>query len=230
MVIIVAILLAFTATSLKDKQQDNKQIDKMQQILRAINKPTEDKGQVKEVYASLIKQELLVKTDGTIAETFEGDQIGKNEAFGMNVANRMKLMADNTDLSLPLYVAEVDGAKYYVLPLTGAGLWGPIWGYLAVDAKDGSTVFGSDFSHQGETPGLGAEIVKPAFCYQFVGKQVFRDGEFRSIAVVKPGKSDAERDYVDGISGGTLTSNGVNDMLLHSVGLYKEFLVKNKQQ
>lgn len=230
MVVIVAILLTFTSTSLRTKQRNNEQIDKMQQILRAVNKPMTNKTKVIDAYRDIIKQELLVKTDGTVVETFEGDAIGKNEAFKMNTANQFKLLQKEDNLPLPLYVAEVDGKKYFVLPLNGAGLWGPIWGYLSVDAESGSTVFGSDFSHASETPGLGAEIAALKFSSEFKEKNIFRENEFKSISVVKPGQSLSDRDYVDGISGGTLTSNGVNDMLLHSLMPFKEFLIKNKQQ
>ena len=109
------------------------------------------------------------------------------------------------------------------MALHGAGLWGPLWGYLSVDS-DKNTVYGADFSHQGETPGLGAEIAKPAFSNEFKGKKLFMDGTFKSIAVVKPGKSVAGQDYVDGISGGTITSQGVQAMLFNSLNGYVKFL------
>ena len=105
----------------------------------------------------------------------------------------------------------------------GAGLWGPIWGYISVNA-DKNTVYGTDFSHASETPGLGAEITKPAFSTQFAGKQLFKNGAFKSIAVVKKGKSAEGQDYVDGISGGTITSQGVDKMLLDCLSGYSKFL------
>ena len=107
----------------------------------------------------------------------------------------------------------------------GAGLWGPIWGYLSVES-DGSTIHGSEFGHASETPGLGAEIVYSPFRNQFNEKELIKDGEFKSIAVVKPGQSVSQRDYVDGISGGTITSKGVDAMLINSVGKYKNFLLE----
>jgi Na+-transporting NADH:ubiquinone oxidoreductase subunit C len=91
------------------------------------------------------------------------------------------------------------------------------------------TVYGTDFSHEGETPGLGAEITKPAFSNQFKGKNLFRDGEFKSIAVVKAGKSAEGQDYVDGISGGTITSTGVSHMLFDSLSGYVKFLTSNNK-
>ena len=86
-----------------------------------------------------------------------------------------------------------------------------------------NTIYGAD-SHQGETPGLGAEISKPAFSNEFKGKKIFMSGEFKSVAVVKPGKSVAGQDYVDGISGGTITSKGVDEMLFNSLSGYVKFL------
>ena len=107
--------------------------------------------------------------------------------------------------------------------MDGAGLWGAIWGFLAVQA-DGSTVYGTDFSHAGETPGLGAEIATKHFSQEFVGKQLYRDEQFKSIAVVKPDRTLTDQDYVDGISGGTLTSNGVNNMLWSSIHEYLPYI------
>ena len=113
------------------------------------------------------------------------------------------------------------------MAMNGAGLWGPLWGYISVDS-DKNTVFGTDFSHAGETPGLGAEITKTEFSSQFAGKQIFKNGEFKSIAVVKPGKSAAGQDYVDGISGGTITSQGVSNMLFDSLKGYEKFLTSKE--
>jgi Na+-transporting NADH:ubiquinone oxidoreductase subunit C len=108
--------------------------------------------------------------------------------------------------------------------LQGSGLWGPIWGYLSFDA-DKNTVYGASFGHEGETPGLGAEIDKRDFASQFAGKKIFNnDRVFMSIAIVKPGKTAEGRDCVDGISGGTITSRGVNDMLYSSLKGYEDFL------
>ena len=125
---------------------------------------------------------------------------------------------------LPVFIASLEnGSNAYVAPLRGKGLWGPIWGYLALDA-DASTIYGVDFGHDSETPGLGAEITHEPFRKQFEGKHLFKNDEFKSIAVVKKGKSVSEKDYVDGISGGTITSQGVGAMLYDNVGEYKNFL------
>lgn len=107
------------------------------------------------------------------------------------------------------------------------GLWGPIWGYVAFDA-DGSTIYGAFFDHQGETPGLGAEITKPAFTDQFPGRSVFKGDNFYPIEVVKAGQKplNPDVDYVDGISGGTITSKGVGAMFDNCLSPYRAWLEK----
>ncbi len=127
----------------------------------------------------------------------------------------------------PVFVATVNGETKYIMSLHGAGLWGPLWGYISVNA-DKNTVFGANFSHQGETPGLGAEITKPKFSEPFAGKQLFKEGAFKSIAVVKKGKTAEGQDYVDGISGGTITSQGVSKMLFDSLSKYEKFLTSKQ--
>lgn len=226
MVIVVAVLLAYVSQSLGDRQRDNEKIDKMQQILRSVNAGTEDKGKVIARYTDVIKQELLINQDGTVAKTFEGEQLAQNEAFTLNTRNAFKLAANDPSVSLPLYIAEVEGRTKYIIPMNGAGLWGPIWGYIALN-DDCNTIFGADFSHEGETPGLGAEITRTEFSGQFIGKEIFKEGEFRSVAVVKKGQKAEGKDYVDGISGGTLTSDGVNEMLISSLRPYALYLMNN---
>ncbi len=214
MVIIVALGLAFTHQTLIDRQTANVNTDKMQQLLRSLNiDATPAEAQAK--YDELVKNAYLINRDGTKIEGTEGTT-PDDPAFGTEVD-------DAAAKGLPVYEAEVDGSTKYIIPMRGAGLWGPIWGYLSVES-DGSTIYGSEFGHQGETPGLGAEIVTTAFRNQFKGKELFKDNEFRSVAVVKPGQSVANRDYIDGISGGTITSKGVDAMLLNSIGEYQNFL------
>ena len=213
MVLLVALGLSFTHQALSDKQTKNVQIDKMQQILRSLKLevPT---NEAEAKYSNLITDAYLINIEtGTKKESSAGTQ-PTDSAFMVNVANGE---------GFPVYEAELDGSKKYILPMNGKGLWGPIWGYLAVDS-DGSTVYGVDFGHDSETPGLGAEITHDFFRNQFEGKELFKNGVFKSIAVVKKGKTLSDKDYVDGISGGTITSKGVDEMLYRSVGDYKKFL------
>ncbi|HOO95433.1 MAG TPA: NADH:ubiquinone reductase (Na(+)-transporting) subunit C [Proteiniphilum sp.] len=215
MVVIVALGLAFTHQALSDRQTANVNIDKMQQILRSLNIDA-SAAEAQQKYDELIQNAYLITPDGVKVEGSEGTT-PEDPAFSTE-------LDDESAAGLPVYEAEVDGSLKYIIPMQGAGLWGPIWGYLAVEA-DGSTIYGAEFGHQGETPGLGAEIVTPSFREQFAGKELVKEGAFRSVAVVKPGQTAAGRDYVDGISGGTITSKGVDAMLLNSVGQYSNFLM-----
>ena len=203
MVILVAVALAFTSQSLKPLQKQNEDNDKRQQILRSINVNV-PANQAEAKYNELIKDAFLINENGEKIGDAKEAFAGEKEGF-------------------PVFVANIDGQTKYIMALHGAGLWGPLWGYISVDS-DRNTVYGADFSHQGETPGLGAEIAKPAFSNEFKGKKLFMDGTFKSIAVVKPGKSVAGQDYVDGISGGTITSQGVQAMLFNSLNGYVKFL------
>ena len=157
-----------------------------------------------------IKEQYVVNSKG---EQSEGD------AFDIDVAGEYAKPADQRQL--PVFVAEVDGAKKYILPVYGAGLWGPIWGYIALN-EDKNTVFGAFFDHSGETPGLGAEIATPHFTDQFQGKEIFDNAQLVGLLVVKGGANGVHE--VDGISGGTLTSKGVESMIKSYLSYYEPFL------
>ncbi len=212
MVVIVACALAFVSSALKSKQDKNVELDKMKQILSALNVETKDQD-AQALYAQYVKQDLILNAEGqTVAEN-----------GGFNIVMKEELAKELKERQLPLYVCEVDGKMKYVIPMYGQGLWGPIWGYLGLD-EDKNTVFGTYFSHAGETPGLGAEISTAHFQKPFEGKHIMKDGQFVSIAVVKPGKTADGQDYVDGISGGTITSVAVEHMMKNCIGQYDKFL------
>jgi Na+-transporting NADH:ubiquinone oxidoreductase subunit C len=110
----------------------------------------------------------------------------------------------------------------------GAGLWGPIWGYVSLN-EDMNTIYGANFDHEGETPGLGAEISSTPFEEPFKGKTIFDEsGNLVSISVLKSGQVAPEEHSVDGVSGGTITSKGLEKMLQDDFNSYKEFLIKKK--
>lgn len=218
MVVVVGTALAYTAMSLRGRQQQNMDNDKKRQILAAlhISVPTDSIGAE---YRQIVVDQFIVSSTGS---KIEGD------AFGVDVAAQVKLPAD--ERLLPVYVAETPSAGLkYILPVYGAGLWGPIWGYVALD-EDGSTIYGAYFDHQGETPGLGAEIAKPAFCNQFDGKHMIVDGRLVPVAVVKKGMKYSGGEYVDGVSGGTITSKGVGEMLRGCLVPYTAFLMSVNQK
>lgn len=122
-----------------------------------------------------------------------------------------------------VYVATLNGATKYILPLSGKGLWGGIGGYLALD-DDKNTIYGVNFNHESETPGLGAKIVELPFRQQFEGKHICNaEGKVVSVAVLKQGKTAEGQEQVDAISGATITSTGVSTMLETNLAEYEEF-------
>lgn len=213
MVLLVALGLSFTHQALSERQKKNVEIDKMQQILRSL-KIDASTDEAETIFNDLISDAYLIDLESGLKREASAGTLPTDSAFVVNVANRE---------GFPVYEAVIDGDKKYILPMNGKGLWGPIWGYLALDS-DASTIYGVDFGHDSETPGLGAEITHEPFRKQFEGKNLFKNEEFKSIAVVKKGKSVSDKDYVDGISGGTITSQGVGAMLYDNVGEYKNFL------
>ena len=217
LVVLVGAALAFTSISLKDRQQANADADKMRQILMSVN-ISPDKADIISDYQKFITDSYIVNESGEKVDP-------SLKAFDVNIATeRVKAPAERL---LPVYVCTLaDGSVKYIMPMYGAGLWGPIWGYMSVDA-DGTTVYGAYFAHQGETPGLGAEIEKPFFRERFEGKHLIKDGTFEPLAVVKSGaKPQGDEDYVDGISGGTITSKGVGEMIDNCLSPYSAFLKK----
>ena len=181
MVVVVAFLLAFVSSSLKETQYKNVEMDTKKQILAALNV-----YDVKDVDAEFTKYEIkdmLVQPDGTLAPNDGAFQT----SYKGEIANNR----------LHVFECNVDGQTKYILPVYGAGLWGPVWGYIALD-QDKDTVYGVYFSHAGETPGLGAEITTVKFQDQFLGKHVLENG-IVALGVEKHGKV-AKPDYqVDGI-------------------------------
>jgi Na+-transporting NADH:ubiquinone oxidoreductase subunit C len=218
MVIVVALLLALVSSGLKETQTTNVKLDKKKQILSALQINLEDQDAAA-LYDQYIVKELVVNTKAEILSEVRG------QAFDIDVVKETAKPLE--DRKLPVYVAQMEGQIKYIIPLRGAGLWGPIWGYVALN-DDKNTVFGTYFSHASETPGLGAEIALPKFQQQFVGKHILNDrNEFVSIAVMKAGQNSDTQEQVDAISGGTITSKGVEAMLLNSIGQYEAFLNKS---
>lgn len=214
LVIIVGAALAVVATTLKPLQQKNIDADKMRQILMSVNCNPGSADSLTLIFNERVKG-LTVNADGK--------KVDGVEAFDVDVAAQSKLPAAERILPLYIYNDTEIGTKY-IIPMNGAGLWGPIWGYISLD-DDCTTVYGAYFSHQGETPGLGAEIEKPFFRDRFKGKVLFKDNRFLPIEIVKAGvKPSGNADYVDGVSGGTITSKGVGAMLDNCLSPYKSYL------
>lgn len=214
MVVIVAFCLAFISSSLKDKQAKNVEQDTKKQILAALN--ITDVKNANQEFDKYVKSDLIINENGTVEEYDY-----KSKGF---VSNFSKDNADNKRIHV--FICEVDGQKKYVFPLYGAGLWGAIWGYISLN-EDKSTVYGTNFSHAGETPGLGADIATEHFQKQFVGKTAIEDNNV-ILSVEKNGKVEDPKCQVDGITGGTITSKGVDQMIKDCLSRYTEFLTNNK--
>lgn len=203
-VVIVAFLLAGVSSALKPMQDANVELDKKKQILASLNERNLDDAAA--TYDALIVADPIVDAQGNVVA----------ENGGFELAND----AVNED-NLPLYIAKIDGATKYILPMTGNGLWGGIWGYLALN-DDCNSIYGVYFSHASETPGLGAEIAGDKFQKLFPGKKVYNEGGEVALAIVK--KVTDEAVQVNAISGATITSNGVADMLKLKLAPYYNYL------
>ena len=218
LVIVVAFLLAYIFQALKPMQDVNVALDKKKQILAALNIRELGDLESAEKYKEVVKADMIVDANAQVVEA--GEQGGENAAFKLN-------SADYKAGKLAVYDCEVDGKKKYVIPVYGMGLWGPIWGYIALD-DDKNTVFGAYFNHDSETAGLGAEIKdSKAWQDQFIGKKIFSaDGQKIAIAVKK--KSDVKNpaSECDAVTGATLTSDGVSLMLQDCFAKYVSFLKK----
>lgn len=217
LVIVVAFLLAFVAKVLEPTQNANVAIDKKSQILAALNVRGLQTSDVEAKYAE------IVTSDPIYGQSTEYTA----EAGAFDVANK-DIKADNR----PFYVCSVEGATKYVIPVKGAGLWGGISGYIAID-DNCETVFGTYFTHESETAGLGDRIKEQWFQDSFMGKKLFSESNTDEIAlsVVKKGKqgSLAVENYVDGVTGATLTCDGVDAMVKEGLTLYLDILKSLKK-
>ena len=218
MVVVVASVLAFTASSLKDLQQENVRKEKMQNILATIGIEIDRDG-AEVLFNKYITSQLALRNDGTVDESVD-------PFSGIKLA--LELKKEPTQQRFPLYLADVEGASYYIIPLRGAGLWDAIWGYIALES-DRNTIKGAVFDHKAETAGLGAEITQQWFMDRFVGEKVFdNDGNLIGITVSKtnndPKDLDKNDHEVDAISGATITGDGVSDMIIERLTHYQPYL------
>lgn len=214
LVIIVGIVLSVVYQALRPKQEENIANDTKRQILAAALISPSESENIGDLYNKHITDSFIVNSDG--------NKIDQNlDPFDVKVALEVKKPMN--ERLLPVFVCQTEKGKKFIVPVYGAGLWGPIWGYIAMDSN-GETIYGAYFAHQGETPGLGAEIEKPAFSSQFEGKNLFaNNGQFEPIKVVKNGQEPSTGEYVHAISGGTITSQGVQKMLQNSLEPYAAF-------
>jgi len=242
MVIVVAAVLSTAANLLKPLQERNKRVEKIQNILASANIYSE-KNAAEEIYNKHITAEFLVSPEGELLSEFRNgsfkqesklrkrafdavlkEELGKLEKFNTGEEEAMP--------AFPIYECMKGDSLIYIIPVMGKGLWGPIWGNIAL-AADLNTIVGANFDHKSETPGLGAEIADTPFENMFKGDMIFdENGDFVSVTVVKGGVASSpipEVHGVDAISGGTITSNGVTDMLNDCLSIYVPYIKKLKE-
>ncbi|TMU50851.1 Na(+)-translocating NADH-quinone reductase subunit C [Flagellimonas algicola] len=226
MVIIVGSLLAFLASGLRPRIDENERFEKQQNILYAMGvNQNEGEGSVsfiptnivEEEFSKYIKQQLVVV--GSEAKE-------KEESYLIDMKKQLNIIKNGDEAELPLFIGEKDGKKYYIIPMYGKGLWDAIWGFISLD--ENMVVQGVVFDHKGETPGLGANIKLRYFMDDFVGESVLDGNRYAGIAVVKgnndPLNNDKEDNEVDALAGATITGNGVTAMIKETLKLYKPYL------
>lgn len=222
MVLVVGSILAFAASSLKPNIDENKRLEKQQNILYAMG-VNENEGSsatfvstdnAPQMFEQYIKQQLVI-TNRTSVE--ENDQ-----AYLIDVKKEQTKAKAGEERRLPMFVGEKDGKKFYIAPIRGKGLWDAIWAYVAMD--ENMVVQGAYFDHKGETPGLGANIKERFFMDDFIGENLMSNGSFKGINVSKsnndPKNEDKTDNEVDAIAGATITGDGVAAMIRSDLKLY----------
>ncbi len=225
MVLVVGSLLAFAASSLKPTINENKRLEKQQNILYAMGVNDNDEGsaifvstdQAPELFSKYIKKQLVI-ADGEVSED--------DQAYLIDVKKQQANAKAGKVRKLPLFVGEKDGETFYIVPIRGKGLWDAIWAYVAMDKN--MVVQGAYFDHKGETPGLGANIKQRFFMDDFIGEHLLdASGNFKGIVVAKgnadPKNENKTDNEVDAIAGATITGNGVTAMIKSDLKLYKPY-------
>ena len=234
MVIIAAALLSTAAMLLKPFQERNMAIEKMGGIMASAKIEGVSTENTIELFNKYVVEEIVVDQDGNVVESFKEGAKENGKAFKINMKSELYKMNKGESFELPIYVIDQGGSSTYIFPLRGAGLWGPVWGNIAL-GEDLNTIKGVTFNHKGETPGLGAEITTESFTSQFAGKTIFDDsGVFKSIKVKKGGAktlpASEQIHGVDAISGGTITSDAVNDMIANVLEGYLPYIEKERKK
>ena len=211
LVVVVGAILAMLSVGLKPIQKKNEEVKKKMDVLSAMLTPME----MKKISRKNAAEEFdkYVDLDKAVVLDMNGTTREGVDAFMVDIKKerRDKTLAEK-DKNYPLFICEKDGKTMFVIPIVGNGLWGPIWGNIAVD-EDMKTIIGASFGHKGETPGLGAEITQPFFVNRWLGEEISdKNGTATKFEIVK-NNSGSEPKKVDGITGGTITSVGVQEMV-----------------
>jgi len=231
MVLIVGTILAFLASSLKGKINENKRIEKQQNILYAMGINENDESSAIFVAKENVESEFLKYIEKQIV--IQGDDIIEDEnAYLIDIKKETAAAKDPSYVRrLPLFIGKKDNKNFYIVPVRGKGLWDAIWGYVAIDNQ--LIIEGVYFDHKGETPGLGSNIKERFFMDDFKGEHIMDNGLFKGISVSKSNadpKNMRKTDFaVDAIAGSTITGDGLAAMLKKDLKMYVPYLKTLKQ-
>lgn len=222
MTVIVALMLTSIRQATKAQADLNEDIFNKRAVLAAVNNYL---GMGEGVQADDLTDEQVIEIFDSKVEQVSlntaGQEVDGVLAEDIDMAKEKKKPVE--ERTLPLFKYESEGETFYIIAVRGNGLWDEIWGNIALKS-DINTIAGASFDHKGETPGLGAEIKdNPTFSNNFRDTQIFRDGKFVSVKVRKGGAQDKTYE-VDGISGATVTADGVDKMLREGIALYLPYL------
>ena len=231
MVLVVGALLAFAASSLKEKIAENKRIEKQQNILYAMGINNNDETSVEFVSKNTVESDFSKYIIKQIV--IEGDKISEDSnAYLIDIkVEEAKAKDPSYTRKLPLFIGEKDNKDFYIVPVRGKGLWDAIWGYVALDNE--LVIQGVFYDHAGETPGLGSNIKERFFMDDFEGEQIMDGDIFKGVAVAKGNadpKNMRKNDFaVDAIAGATITGDGLAAMLKKDLKLYVPYFKTIKQ-
>ncbi len=235
MTAIVALVLSFMSTGLKPVHDKNEAVYNKKAILSAVKDQIGDgfdaltDDQISDIFTKQIEQKVMDMEGGFISKE---DVMAAGYKGGMaeNLDMAKEKKKPESDRLLPVYIYTADdNKKYYIFNVRGNGLWDEIWGNIAFES-DLNTIAGVSFDHKAETPGLGAEIKdNKDWAGQFIGKKIYADdGMYKSVGVIKGGAKDPVHE-VDGISGATITADGVAEMMKRGLKYYEPFIKMSKK-
>ncbi len=233
---VVALLLAGLFMLWKDASALNESIFNKRAILAAVigkkDADAMEKNEVVDLFDAKVEQ-IALDMSGTPLESADVIASGYKGGKAEHIDMAKEKKKDEAERIIPLYVYDTGEEKVYIVSVIGNGLWDNIWGNIALKS-DLNTILGTSFDHKGETPGLGAEIKdNPTFPSRFKDKKLYNEaGEYVSVSIIKTGAKDSDPHGVDGISGATVTANGVDEMLKRGIKYYEPYFnsIKSKSK
>jgi len=222
LITVVGTILALLAMGLKPLQAKNDEVKKKLEVLSALM-TAEEMTKIDRSNASKIFEKYVNLDDAVVLDA-NGQVKEGLDAFDVDIKREYKdKKLEESDRNYPLFIAKKDGKTFYIIPIIGKGLWGPVWGNICL-GEDMKTIVGASFGHKGETPGLGAEIAQPFFVNRWIGEQISdENGDFAKFEIVKDGTGASMPSRIDGITGGTITSVGVQEMANRCLRVYVSY-------